>query len=293
MPTILEDYGLRPVTPVRPETLMKLVRPGVEVTSQELIGIEVEVENAALRKEVNRAWSLTTDGSLRNSGIECVSKPIEARYAPVMLIHLFEECLNKDACFGPRTSIHIHLNVQDLTREQVMDLIFMYAIYERLFYRFAGRGRQKNVYCVPLFDCDHLVNLVDYGPTRSDAWSKYTGFNTLPIREYGTVEFRHMHGTTNVSKLTTWINLICKLKEYVKRTSTKTIRSMISEMHDGFDFGALMNDIFGEHTGALTYEGPQELNYLQVKQALTPRSNVRHMSLTVKKDSAFFEYKGN
>jgi hypothetical protein len=294
MTTILEGYGLRPVAPVKPLSLNGLDVGGVAVTSSEYIGIEVEVENVRDgRGELNRAWTVTQDGSLRNNGLEIVSKPIAAMFAPQMLTHLFSQYLNEDCCFGPRTSIHIHLNVQDLTLDQALDMVLVYAIYERLFYNFAGRGRQKNVYCVPLFDTDLLVNLVDYGVTRDRNWSKYTGLNTLPLYEYGTIEFRHMHGTTNVRKLATWINLICKLKEYVKRTNTATLRAMIATMHDGFDFGALMNDIFGEYASAFTYEGPQELNYLQAKQALVPRANVRHLALTASRDSAFLKFKGN
>jgi hypothetical protein len=184
---------------------------------------------------------------------EVISKPFEATHAPAMLNYLFNQFLDgKSCCFGPRTSVHVHLNVQDLTRPQALDFVLMYAVYERLFYKFAGRGRQKNVYCVPLADCDLLVNLVDFGETRARDWSKYTGLNTLPIHEYGTIEFRHMHGTTDVRKLTQWINLICKLKEYIKRTPTKTIRSTFASMNDGFDFGALMSDIFGEHAAVFS-----------------------------------------
>lgn len=295
MPTIVEEYGLRAVTPVTPAGLSKYQVQGANVASRELIGIEVEVENYTPKVgTLNKVWQVTNDGSLRNNGAELITRPIEAIHAPMMLNYLFEEFLDaKRCCFGPRTSIHVHVNVQDLTRAQAVDFILMYAAYEQLFYKFAGRGRQKNVYCVPLADCDLLVNLIDYGETRDRQWSKYTGLNTLPISEYGTIEFRHMHGTINVHKLATWINLICKLKEYIKRTSTATIRSMIAEMHDGFDFGALAADIFGEHAQALHYEGPQELNYVQVKQALTKRSTtVNNFHRNLKNDSAFFAFKG-
>lgn len=295
MATIVEEYGLRPVSPAIVAGLSKHQADGMVVSSRELIGIEVEVENYTPKLgTLNRVWNVTTDGSLRNNGAEVISKPIEAIHAPMMLNYLFNEFLdNKQCCFGPRTSIHVHLNVQDLTRAQALDFILVYAIYERLFYKFAGRGRQKNVYCVPLSDSDLLVNLADQGETRGGNWSKYTGLNTLPIREYGTIEFRHMHGTINVHKLTTWINLICKLKEYIKRTSTKTVRSMVAEMYDGFDFGAHLADIFGEYANAFRYEGPQELNYIQVKQALTSRASVvSNFHRNLKTDSSFFTFKG-
>jgi hypothetical protein len=290
--TIVEEYGLRTVTPFSPAGF-KTVEVKSFVNSTELIGIEVEVENARnVTQGLNKVWQVVADGSLRNNGLEFITRPIPASAAPVCLEYLLNQYLAKDCCFGPRTSIHIHLNMQDMTRSQVVDFVLLYSIYEKLFYKFTGRGRQKNIYCVPLSDCDLLPYLVEYGETRDGSWSKYTGLNTLPIREHGTVEFRHMHGTTDVAKLSTWINLICKLKEHIRRTTSKQVRTMISEMNDGFDFGGLLQEIFGDYAGAFRYEGPEELNYLQAKQALSSRNNVRTFQNGLSSSSAFHTFKG-
>lgn len=294
MSTIAEQYGLRPVgatTPTGP--CSKFIQDAL-VGSTELIGIEVEVENYAPREAtLNKAWTVTSDGSLRNNGAELITRPIQAMYAPPMLNYLFNQFLNIDCYFGTRTSIHVHLNVQDLTRAQALDFVLVYSVFEKLLYKFVGEGRQKNIYCVPLSDCDLLVNLIDYGETRNREWSKYTGLNTLPIHDKGTIEFRHMHGTTDIKKLSTWVNLITKLKEYVKRVGTSHIRAAIAEMNDEFDFGSMLQDIFGEYAAALVYEGPQELNYMQAKQALSTRAATgRHIINNAKTDSAFFQFKG-
>lgn len=292
MATIVEVYGLRAVQPVSPTSLLKLAPTGVTVPSMELIGIEVEVENYAPKLgELNRAWNVTTDGSLRNNGAELVSKPFMAAHAPAMLNYLFNGYLSDQCFFGPRTSVHVHLNVQDLTKEQVFNIIMLYAVYERLLYKFAGRGRQKNVYCVPLFDCDLLVYMLELDDARVRSWSKYTGLNILPMMEYGTIEFRHMHGTTDVKKLCTWINLITRLKEFVKVTPTKRIREVIAQMNDTFDFGGFMHEVFGDYAGELLYEGPHDLNYLQVKQALASRQGLRNLVIQAKPASSFFKFK--
>lgn len=290
MATILEEYGIRPIQPHNVTGLGKVSSPHV-VTSTEFVGIEVEVENVGLLPAMNRVWQHHEDASLRNGGAELVTQPILATVAPVCLEHLFTQVLSAECCFGPRTSVHVHLNVQDLTRPQTMDLILLYSIYEKLFYKFVGKGREKNIYCVPLYDCDMLPNLIDLGETRNNRWSKYTGFNTLPIRTYGTVEFRHMHGTTDVAKLAMWINLICKLKEYVRRVGTKDIRTMIATMNDEFDFGNLLQEVFGEYARAFRYEGPHELNYLQAKQALAARATTRAFMTGASKASAFYTFK--
>lgn len=294
MANIMEEYGLRQVQHHPVAGLSKALPDGVAVTSTEIIGIEVEVENAADRvgQGLNRVWQQITDGSLRNNGIELVSRPIQATAAPAALEHLLKSYLTENCCFSPRTSVHVHLNVQDLTRTQAVDFILIYAIYEKLFYKFTGRGRQKNIYCVPLSDCDLLVYLADNGETRNDGWSKYTGLNTLPIRTQGTIEFRHMHGTFDVAKLSMWINLICKLKEYIKRATTKQIRQAIAEMNDGYDFEGLMNEVFGEYAAAFKYEGPLELNYLQAKQAIGAKTNTRTFVNGGTNAAAFYNFKG-
>lgn len=290
--TVMQQYGLAPVSAHRITGLAD-IRTEHVINSTEIVGIEVEVENAVMiTSALNRAWQRKEDGSLRNGGIELVTRPINASAAPVCLEYLMRHWLNQECCFSPRTSVHVHLNVQDIERPQVLDMVLIYTIFERLFYNFVGRGRHKNIYCVPLTECGLLPNLVDYGETRDMQWSKYTGLNTLPIRDIGTIEFRHMHGTMDVAKLCTWIGLICKLKEYVRKTNTKDIRSMISFMDEKFDYGSLLKDVFGQYADVLKYTGPQELTFLQAKQALIPFSRTRNIQQQYSRDSAFAKFKG-
>jgi hypothetical protein len=272
-----------------------VVPSGGPVPSQELVGIEIEVENmqqANPGHDINRVWNIVQDGSLRNNGLEFTTKPIPASAAPVALEYLLKQYLSQECCFSPRTSVHVHLNVQNLQQAQVLDYLLLYVVFEQLFYKFVGKGRQKNIYCVPLSDSNLLANLVDYGETRRSQWSKYTGLNTLPVGEYGTIEWRHMHGTTDVAKLSVWINLITKLKEYVVRVGTKGVRSAIAEMHDGYNFSGLLQEIFGEHAEHLRYEGPKELSYLQAKQAMASYSTTRTVQGNLSPRSSFFTFKG-
>lgn len=291
---IVDDLGLAPVQVHRVTGLNNVMTPHV-VNSSEIIGIEVEVENYRVRGDgsLNRAWQVTDDGSLRNDGIELITKPIAASAAPVCLEYLMHQYLSDECCFSPRTSVHVHINVQDLSRPSAMDMVLLYTVFEKLFYQYAGRGRQKNIYCVPITECNILTNLVDFtDPSRDNRWLKYTGLNTLPIRQYGTIEFRHMHGTTDVGKLSAWIGMIAKLKEYVRKTSTKDIRSMIAQMNDGFDFGRLLSDIFGDYARLLQYRGPQDLTYMHAKQALVPHAHTRSIRLAANRESAFLKFKG-
>ena len=292
MSTIQELYGIQ-VAPYKVTGMSTITTPHV-VESSELVGIEVEIENvahhAANAGNPNRAWSIIDDGSLRNGGREFVSRPIMASSAPLVLEYLFKHYLSDNCCFSPRTSVHVHLNMLDFTKAQVYDYVLLYSIFERLFYRFTGRGRMKNIYCVPLVDTTLLTNLVE--KTIDDGmWSKYTGLNLLPILRYGTVEFRHMHGSSDVGKLAVWINLICKLKEYVRAHSTKDIRSDIAAMDDDYPFAELLSNIFGEFAAHLKIGDSSDITYLNAKQALSPASNAHSIRAGVVRQSDFYNFK--
>jgi hypothetical protein len=293
MPTIQELYGLNPPKPyTTAKKLMDSLKLEHVVKSKELIGIEVEIENTQVANAapISSGWQTHNDGSLRNNGMEFVTLPIPAEYAPAMLHNLLHQYLSHDCCFSPRTSVHIHLNVQDLTPEKVIDLVLLYVVYEKLFYRFTGRGRQKNIYCVPLVDTN-LLNQFATKRLDRNGWSKYTGLNLLPLQNYGTVEFRHMHGTNDIKKLTEWINLITSLKEYVLAQDTAFIRKTIAVMDDGYDYVGYMDHIFGPYATLLPYHGVADVNYLQAKQALATETGTNVLYKKRATDSAYYQFK--
>src|SRR5215213_1967548 len=160
MTTILEKFGINPVQIVVPKGLDYV--GSVSIRSEHAIGIEVEVENVVdvARIPKGSVWTSKTDGSLRNAGMEFITMPIPASYAPAVLNQLMTQVLNQHCSFSPRTSVHVHLNVQDLELHQALDYVLLYSIFEKLFYKFAGRGRIRNIFCVPITETDLLVNLI-------------------------------------------------------------------------------------------------------------------------------------
>jgi hypothetical protein len=293
---VIDMYGLRQVQAHKfnlNQSLKEKIASLPKVESNHVIGIEVEVEAVqASGISLMNAWYTEADGSLRNNGIEFITHPIEAMYAPFALNHLMNDYMTTQSCFSPRTSVHVHLNAQDMTHEQVLNLVIVYSLWERLLFQFAGRGRMKNVYCVPLTECSLLNNLVSKGSFNERNWSKYTSLNLLPLGSHGTLEFRHMHGSRDVEKLSTWINLICKLKDYVLKNDTKTIRSMVGSMDDGFPFEDLMKDVFGEFTKVLKYNSSDDIPYLEVKDALIPLAAHQAIAKLNTNQSEFFTFKG-
>lgn len=296
MTTILEKFKLRPVQVFIPKGLDD--HP-FEIKSEQIIGIEVEVEN--VQHEINipksSPWVHTSDNSLRNNGAEFVTKPIPANTAPGVLAQLLNKILVQECHFSPRTSVHVHVNAQDMALHQVIDLVLVYSIFEKLLYRFAGRGRVRNIFCVPITETNLCSKMIE----SSLAWEKYTGLNLCPLYQarddvsaYGTMEFRQMHGTFSVDKLCLWIDLLVHLKEFIMKSDTKNIRRMIIGMDDSFNFDALTREVFGPNAGVLKFCGLEELRegYLVAKEALVGGRNTTKMYSSASDEARFFKFKG-
>lgn len=297
MPNIQEKYRLTPVAPAR---VTGVTPYPFAIASDQLIGIEVEVENVS-NNDIPRGsvWRVETDGSLRNNGMEFITAPIRAAEAPMALSQLLVDVLRQSCHFSPRTSVHVHLNVQDMEVAQAQDMVMLYAVFERLFYRFAGRGRIRNIFCVPITEAGLMAGMTEQ--TLGAGWSKYTGLNLVPIRgngadgnAYGTIEFRQMHGTFSVDKLCMWIDLITTLKEFVLKSSTKEIRTMVASMDSDFDYQALLHKIFGDRAGWLKYEGFEDVRatHLAAKSAMMTVKTRTGIRQAVSSDSAYYKFKG-
>lgn len=296
---ILEKYRLRAVEVFSPKGLPPHT---FQINSSEVVGIEVEVENVLHSYDVPRGspWTVTADNSLRNNGMEFVSRPIAARDAPAALNQLLTQILVQECHFSPRTSVHIHLNAQNMEPHQVINLVLIYAVFERLLYKFAGHGRFRNIFCVPLTETNLLTRLAEQG--LDTPWSKYTGLNLLPLRTqsnedrsaYGTIEFRQMHGTFSVEKLCLWIDMITSLKEYIMKSDTKGIRAMIFSMDDNFNFDGLLHEIFGTKADILKLCSTNEVKngYLCAKLSLASVKNTRVFYERGTKESPFYKFKG-
>lgn len=227
-----------------------LTKQDCMVDQRALVGIEVEIENCPEYFVLPYYWSTIEDNSLRNNGREYVSIPMRAYQVPYALDHLFHyvSSYNPKFDFSPRTSIHVHLNVRDLTWEQVKTLTLLYAIFEKHFFHIAGTKREESIFCVPLYktaQLDHLM-LLDHPIAVAENWNKYNAINLQPIAKYGTVEFRHLYGTDNKQVIINWINNILSLRKVCVKLSLDELLEKIKQLNTTSEYIALYSEIFGD-----------------------------------------------
>ena len=241
------------------KTSIDLVQPNF------VFGIELEVEN--IRDYMNQPkyynyWSATNDASLRNHGVEFVSHPMKAFQIEKALRQIKELNPNYDPVFSERTSTHVHMNARDLTLNQILALTLVYASVEKLLYNWVGHNRDKNIFCVPLYNTNYLQyfsTIVEHPNNLQFTWMKYAGYNLLPLRSKGTIEFRHLYGTWDTETILQWINFLSCMKVYVKQNSLESIYDAISQLNTDSTYVSYIQGIFKKHTDALM----KDVNNLQ------------------------------
>ena len=206
-------------------------------------GVEVEMEGVTNKSFFPGSFKFHKDGSLKVSGAEYVTVPIQCRFLEVELKRLFDA--HTDAYFSSRCSIHYHMNVRDMTWVQIKNMIVVYLMCERMLYKISG-DRWKNIFCIPISQLTKMVrgslNCL-YFPSPIE-WSKYTGFNILPMSTLGTVEFRMSTGTKDINSILRFINILSCIKTAgMKVPKEEILETLKTHTVDRF----LSNVVFGSY----------------------------------------------
>lgn len=176
---------------------------------QRLTAVEVEVESdtvtAGTVQEVlanipNCVWVQAEEGSLRNNGFEVVFRgPQPYDQALIALSQVYPLFNGVRSTF--RAAVHVHFNVQDLSRAQYIRILIAYALMEQHVYTTVGNGRDESVFCVPWWKAHAAVRALfrAYNRRDGDGWAgaiisapKYSGLNLKATSKYGSLEFRHL-----------------------------------------------------------------------------------------------------
>jgi hypothetical protein len=264
------------------------------------LGIEVEVERVFRERGVLSVndnfylWDNIADGSLRNNGREFVSIPLRGDSVSFAISELHKILSTEKTCIGheftDRTSVHVHMNVRDMEIKDLKNLILTYLVVEPLMYAFVGGDRAKNIFCVPITQ-SHLTyqlgQIMEVGErdfvayTRN--WYKYTGLNLLPIGKYGTIEFRHMVGTTNEEFLNKWLNMILSLKQYSNSVSLEKNKERILGLNTNSEYFNFLREVFGNDVdlGDIpNVENILEQTSIFIKDVFTVKDNTYKTLLT-------------
>jgi hypothetical protein len=198
---------------------------------ERLVGIEVEVERCYDSERAGMYWSKKHDSSLREGGAEWVSPPIPLDSAEESVATLYYDFCNYDWAANTRTGIHVHVDVRDLTAEELQAVAVVYCLAERAFCLFVGQEREENIYCVPWYRAPREAIAVmgalrelgeepHTGAALLRETVKYAGLYFEPIQRFGTVEFRHAPTWTDREPVMEWVRMCYSAVEYAKQLGT-------------------------------------------------------------------------
>ncbi len=214
-------------------------------------GVEVEIEGC--RAKELAGWNVTEDHSLRNNGLEFISKiGKRVHHLYPMLEQLFSVAKEENWQVSDRTSIHVHINVQNLSMDQLNSLLILYTVFERSLFAYACDERRNNIFCVPIEYCmthgeQTLRGLIDHS-------AKYAAMNMRAVREKGTVEFRQMNTNFDAENVFKWVLMLALIKRAAQHIPLIDVKSSIKSLKYSSDYDKYMQKIFHSFSELLTYQ---------------------------------------
>jgi len=207
-------------------------------------------------------WNVKSDGSLRDYGVEFVTKKLFGKDLAVALnelnLYLVANTI-PNSVPSNRCSIHVHLDVTDLDKNEYARLLVDYAIFENVLFNYCGVHRKENLYCLPFAKSDEFKRTLSNILTSVskdlefrkyvNSFPKYSALNLNATSKYGSLEFRLHGGTYDMMRVKEWINIIMCLKKNCIGNSADNLHREISR----FGISNYLEKVFGKYYRALDY----------------------------------------
>lgn len=183
------------------------------------IGIELEVEGCTNYDELPSTFKPVTDGSLRNNGIEFILRQPLAGLKLENAIKNLDTFLKETSyTLSERCSTHIHVDVRDMTKEQLINMLCLSIMLEPLMFRVFGNNRTANTFCMATdmgtTNYDNIINLIACKNTDiRQRYSKYAGIGLYRLPDQGSVEYRMFSPITEYGDYIRVIKLLHAIKD--------------------------------------------------------------------------------
>jgi len=247
------------------------------VRTNKCLGLELEYEQVNLSSSpVPRDyWDVTSDGSLRNGGVEFISRPLlfEETDAALMALQRCTEAMG--AVATERCGLHVHLNMRTFTVGQLWSLFAIYALMEPTIFATYAEDREDSMFALPLWK-NHAQQRAmqrDIAVLRNGRLSegediceivsccKYTAMNTSSLYRFGTVEMRQPYCTTEYDAILSWVDF---LKRMVNMAETYDDPIHVLDRYEREGVYSFQEDLIGTTVGVTAddMEAAEDAAYL-------------------------------
>lgn len=194
---------------------LEICVPSIAKLRNELIEAGIPVVTPNSTHEVVNGWKLVRDSSIRTTkmGVELVSPP-STDFEQLKIVC---EVLKKvGASVNKSCGLHVHHDIKELKRQQIIRIYNFYNKYQGLINRGLKEARLNNPYCRQL---GNIIDRVNECETKSElldniagrnvsgyyASCRYYVLNLRSFLHYGTIEFRQHHGSIKFEEISNWI----------------------------------------------------------------------------------------
>jgi len=253
----------------------------LKFVSTSLVGVEVELEGLPGFKvndaEFESYWNMVDDGSLRNGGREFVLARPFAGADLEKALNLFDEHVahsGRDIDISDRTSVHVHIDIRELTFHQLTKFVCLYTIFEGALFNMVGSGRTNNIFSTSFANADARISkLGAFGDNPSademqhllNYFTKYSSCNLAAVARYGSLEFRNHEGTYDIERITKWINILLLMKEAALTMEIPVKEIFTSISANGADM--FFRSVFNEFSVDLEYPNLEYDMYTGIRLA--------------------------
>lgn len=204
------------------------------------IGVELEVEGKLIRPDVKRSffWKEHDEGSLRGQSTEFVlDKPV-----PHNMLHQAIEELATDTvrckfnANSERTSVHVHINVQQFTARELYSVMMLFWTFENILVHMNGPSREGNLFCQRTMDAEGLFRNVLTQVRNHQMWNdrdgrrRYAALNLSSLSKFGSLEFRFIRGLTDFALIELWASELYRFCNIARKyTWSHIIKLLLTE----------------------------------------------------------------
>ena len=219
---------------------------GEYVTGPVYVGIELEFSNVVHYEHGLLWWSWHSDGSIRGerTGELVLCVPTHPRGLDRALAE-YRECVAQHVTINESCGVHVHVDVCDLTFEELRGVLLLYSVLERTLYKYCGGSRENNNFCVPLGECGDRLSWFRGGISINNDL-RYCGLNIAAVRKFGSIEFRMHPGCTSPTRIGAWVGICARIKEFGRTCTPESIYNMLYGSS-----GTFLTETMGRHAGHL------------------------------------------
>lgn len=240
------------------------------LVSDSLIGVEIELEGlhdlphiTRAQQEYTKYWNIVKDGSLRGEGNAefVLAEPLGGKDLVRSLLNFERTVRTKkwEPDLSDRTSVHIHVDVRDLTKDEVRNFVLLFIIFERVLFKYAGPDRNDNIFCQGFeYSQGILPDITQQFKVPDEVFNrhlvnfeKYAACNLKSITTHGSLEFRLHVGEFRASRLLEWINILLSMKKYA--SGVRFIPTNLPSEISSLGINKFFKQVFGRFSRSLDY----------------------------------------